>query len=277
MNPLLVESIVRKALEEDVGRGDMSTEALIPEHETGEGVLVSRSKGVLAGIETATVAFRLLDPDARMERLAKDGDHLAPDQVIARVRSNLRALLSAERVALNFLQRLSGIATATAGVVDAVKPHGVRVLDTRKTTPGLRVMEKYAVRMGGGWNHRMGLDDAVLIKDNHLRIVGNVRKAVALARNRVGPLAQVEVEVETLDGVQEALDAGADMILLDNMPVETMRRAVSLVGGRALIEASGNIHPDNAASVAATGVDFISMGWLTHSVQSLDISLDMES
>ena len=238
---------------------------------------MSRSKGVLAGIETATVAFRLLDPDARMERLAKDGDHLAPDQVIARVRSNLRALLSAERVALNFLQRLSGIATATAGVVDAVKPHGVRVLDTRKTTPGLRVMEKYAVRMGGGWNHRMGLDDAVLIKDNHLRIVGNVRKAVALARNSVGPLVQVEVEVETMDGVQEALDAGADMILLDNMTVETMRRAVSLVGGRALIEASGNIHPDNAASVAATGVDFISMGCLTHSLQSLDISLDMEA
>ncbi|MBI4772885.1 MAG: carboxylating nicotinate-nucleotide diphosphorylase [Deltaproteobacteria bacterium] len=275
MNPLQVENIVRKALEEDLGRGDVTTAALIPEHKIGEGVLTSRSEGVLAGIEVADIAFRLLDPDARMERLVKDGDRLAPNRVIARVRCKLRALLSAERVALNFLQRLSGIATATAEVVEIVKPYGVRVLDTRKTTPGLRVMEKYAIRMGGGWNHRLGLDDAVLIKDNHLRIVGSIRRAVASARACVGPLVKVEVEVETLDQVQEAVDAGADMILLDNMPLETMRRAVNLVGGGMLIEASGNIHPDNAAVVAATGVDFISLGWLTHSAKSVDIGLDM--
>jgi nicotinate-nucleotide pyrophosphorylase (carboxylating) len=269
-----MEKIVQNALEEDLGRGDITAAAIVADRVVAEAVFISHSSGIIAGLEVAAAVFRLLDSGVSMDTSVKDGGKIVPETVFARVRGQARALLSAERVALNFLQHLSGIATATSMVVDAVKPYPVRVVDTRKTTPGLRVLEKYAVRVGGGFNHRMGLDDAVLIKDNHLELAGGVAKAIELIRQNVGHMTKIEVEVETLDQVKEALAAGVDVIMLDNMDSQTMKKAVSLIGKRALVEASGNITIANAGEIAATGVDILSLGWITHSAPPLDISME---
>ncbi|KMY68474.1 nicotinate-nucleotide pyrophosphorylase [Desulfocarbo indianensis] len=275
MNPLLLEDILRNALKEDIGRGDVTSEAIMPKGLMAEAQIISRSPGVLAGQQAAAAAFRLLDPQVRWRPLLDDGAKLMPGQILANLRGRARALLAGERVALNLLQRLSGIATATAQAVRAVEGMGLTVVDTRKTTPGLRMLEKEAVRAGGGRNHRHGLDDAVLIKDNHLRLAGGPAKAVALARRAVGPLVKIEVEAETLEEVSQALEAGADVIMLDNMTLDLTLEAVKMVNGRALVEASGNLKPEDLPDLARAGVDFASLGWLTHSAPPLDLSLEM--
>jgi len=272
---LLVNKIVKRALEEDLGRGDITSEFIVPPYKNTEGFFLSKSQGVLAGIPYVRAAFRLLDGDIELEPFVLDGGAVTKGTVIARVSGNARNILAAERVALNFMQRLSGIATATAAAVDAVKTYGTKITDTRKTTPGLRAAEKYAVRVGGGSNHRLGLDDAVLIKDNHIILAGGIKRAVHLAKQNAGHLVKIEVEAETLEQVREAVESGADVIMLDNMTLDEMREAVNLVCGKVIIEASGGVTPDMVASVAATGVDVISLGWITHSAQSLDISLEL--
>lgn len=275
MNPLLLEDILRNALKEDLGRGDVTSEAIMPKGLMAEAQIISRSPGVLAGQQAAAATFRLLDPQVKWRPLLDDGAKLTPGRILANLRGRARALLAGERVALNLLQRLSGIATATAQAVRAVEGLGLTVLDTRKTTPGLRMLEKEAVRAGGGRNHRHGLDDAVLIKDNHLRLAGGPAKAVALARRAVGPLVKIEVEAETLEEVAQALEAGADVIMLDNMTLDQTLEAVKMVKGRALVEASGNLKPEDLPDLARAGVDFASLGWLTHSAPPLDLSLEM--
>lgn len=275
MNPLLLEEVLRGFLTEDLGRGDVTSEALLPLDLKAEARIISRSPGVLAGSGAAAQVFGLLDPEVRWQGSVRDGDKLEPGQTVAQVSGQAQAILGGERVALNLLQRLSGIATATASAVQAVADSEMRVLDTRKTTPGLRMLEKEAVRAGGGANHRFGLDDAVLIKDNHLSLTGGPAKAVALARQKVGPLVKIEVEAETLEQVAQAVEAGADIIMLDNMPLDQVRQAVALVAGRCLLEASGNLRPEDLPALAQAGVDLVSLGWLTHSAPPLDLSLEM--
>jgi nicotinate-nucleotide pyrophosphorylase (carboxylating) len=274
--PLLYEPVVQAALREDLGRaGDLTTDAVVPESARATARLLARQAGRVAGLTISCRAFALLDDRVQVDYRAADGDDVEAGATLAEVSGPARAILSAERVALNFLGRLCGIATQTRDVVAAVAGTGTRVVDTRKTTPGLRGLEKYAVRVGGGWNHRFGLYDAVLIKDNHLVVAGGVGEAVRRAKAAVGHLVKVEVEVTSLAEVQEALDAGAEVVLLDNMTPQQLREAVALVGGRAVTEASGGITPANAAEVAATGVDVISLGWLTHSAPALDVALDV--
>lgn len=275
MNPLLLEDSLRQFLLEDLGRGDVTSEALLPRGLSAEARIISRAKGVLAGVQAAGLVFQMLDSSAQWQALVEDGGQVAPGQDLALVKGEARALLAGERVALNLLQRLSGIATATYLAVQAAADSGLIVVDTRKTTPGLRMLEKEAVRAGGGSNHRFGLDDAVLIKDNHLDLCGGPAKAVALARKRMGPLMKIEVETETLEQVAQALEAGADVIMLDNMDLEQIREAVKLVDGRCLLEASGNLKPGDLPALAQTGVDFVSLGWLTHSAPSLDMSMSI--
>lgn len=272
---MLIERILRQALEEDIGRGDITSKAITPLTVLAKADFVSKSPGILAGVEIAQRVFYLLDPTIKFQPLLHDGEKVKKGDVIASITGDARSILSGERVALNFMQRLSGIATATYTAVKAAAPFGVTITDTRKTTPGLRVLEKYAVRMGGGKNHRFGLDDAVLIKDNHIQVAGSVTKAIELVRAQIGHMLKVEVEVEILDEVKEAVAAGADVIMLDNMEPERMKEAVTLVAGKAIVEASGGITPTQVATVAATGVDVISLGWITHSAPPLDISLDI--
>jgi nicotinate-nucleotide pyrophosphorylase (carboxylating) len=229
---------------------------------------------VLAGIDLALMAFALIDPAIRVQIECRDGDRLSPGDVIAIVEGPARGILTAERVALNFLCHLSGVASATTGIVEAIRGHRARVVCTRKTMPGLRAVQKYAVRVGGGSNHRFGLDDAVLIKDNHIAVAGGIAPAVERARAAVGHLVKIEVEVDTLMQLEQALALGVDAVLLDNMSIEELRRAVALVDGRAVTEASGRITPETAPAIAGTGVDLISVGWLTHSATVLDIGLD---
>ena len=275
--PILYEPLIRRALEEDLGRaGDLTSDAILPQHLRGEGRIVARAAGRLAGLPMVLAAFRILDPQVEIETRAADGEDVEAGAVLAIVGGAARALLSAERTALNLLGRLCGIATATRDMVRRVEPHGARVVCTRKTTPGLRALEKYAVRCGGGHNHRFGLDDAVLVKDNHIAFAGGLRPAVERVRGAVGHLVKIEVEVDSLEMLREALDLGVDVVLLDNMSVDTLRQAVTLARGRALTEASGGITPETAAAIAATGVDLLSMGWLTHSAASLDVALDVE-
>jgi nicotinate-nucleotide pyrophosphorylase (carboxylating) len=277
MDRILFEPLVDAALREDLGRGgDLTSEGTIPEGTRARGVIVARAPGVIAGLEVACLAFERLDPGIRLERLAADGDRVDANAPLARLEGDARALLAAERTALNFLGHLSGIATATAAVVASTKGTGARVTCTRKTTPGLRALEKYAVRMGGGVNHRTGLDDGILIKDNHRRVAGGVRAAVEGARARAGHMVRVELEVDTLAELDEGLELGVDAFLLDNMTPEELRKAVALTRGRAVLEASGGITPDRAREVAETGVNLLSIGWLTHSAPSLDVSLDLE-
>ncbi|HEV7505765.1 MAG TPA: carboxylating nicotinate-nucleotide diphosphorylase [Thermoanaerobaculia bacterium] len=275
--PILYEPLIRRALEEDLGRaGDLTSDAILPPDLKGEGRIMARAEGRLAGLPMALSAFRVLDPQMEIETRAADGEDVAAGAVLAIVRGAARTLLSAERTALNLLGRLCGIATATREMVRRVEPHRARVVCTRKTTPGLRALEKYAVRCGGGHNHRFGLDDAVLIKDNHIALAGGLRIAVERARGAVGHLVKIEVEVDSLEMLREALDLGVDVVLLDNMSVEILEQAVALARGRALTEASGGITPETAAAIAATGVDLLSMGWLTHSAPSLDVALDVD-
>lgn len=272
---IMLEPMVRAALLEDLGRaGDITTDAVVPAHAMTETALVARQPGVLAGLDLARMAFQLLDPRVEIAVEREDGSRLAPGDTIAVIRGPARAVLTGERTALNYLGHLSGIATATASIVDAIRGHRASVVCTRKTLPGLRAVQKYAVRVGGGSNHRYGLDDAVLIKDNHLAIAGGVATAVRRARAGAGHLVKVEVEVDTLAQLAEALEVGVDAVLLDNMDGDQLCRAVAMVAGRAITEASGGITPQTAPAVAASGVDLISIGWLTHSAKVLDIGLD---
>jgi len=269
------DSVITRALAEDVGSGDVTTDAIVPADLRGSADVVVREAGVICGLDQAFAVLLELDPTARIELLAQDGDRIEhPPQVVARLHASLRALLTGERTALNLLQRMSGIATTTRRYADLVAGTGVQLLDTRKTAPGLRALDKHAVACGGGTNHRAGLHDAVLIKDNHVTVAGGVPSAVERVRLR-HPGRPVEVEVDTLDQLQQALAAGADVILLDNMPPAQLRRAVATTAGRARLEASGGITTDTIREVAETGVDAISVGALTHSVRALDIALEV--
>jgi len=272
----LVEPLVRAALAEDLGPGDITTRLTVPVGIRALGRLIAKQSGVVCGLGVARIAFACIDPEAVFEPLRDDGDLVSPGDVLAEVRGSASGLLVAERVALNFLQRLSGTATATRAFVDAVAGSPARVVDTRKTTPGLRILEKYAVRCGGGANHRFGLSDGILIKDNHLAAGGGVAVCVARARAAAPHGLRVEVECKTLAQVDEAVAAGAEIVLLDNMEPELLREAVRRIAGRARTEASGGVRLDTIAAIAATGVDLISVGALTHSAPSLDISLDFE-
>ncbi len=275
---LLVEPIVRAALLEDLGRaGDITSAALLPQDARCAGGIVAREPGTIAGTEAAALAFRLLDPAIRVTIRIPDGAAVEPGAVVMRVEGPARAVLAAERVALNLLCHLSGIATATAELVRAARPHPARISCTRKTTPNLRSLEKHAVRAGGGVNHRFGLDDGVLIKDNHIALAGGVREAIVRARRAVGHMVKLECEVEDLVQLGEALDAGVDAVLLDNMTPAMLREAVQVIGGRAISEASGRITVETVKAVAATGVDLISVGWITHSAPILDLGLDIDA
>ncbi|MBD9581928.1 carboxylating nicotinate-nucleotide diphosphorylase [Delftia sp. DLF01] len=272
---LMLEPLVRSALLEDLGRaGDLTTDAIVPANAQAELRLVARQEGVLAGLDMARLAFRALDAQSRFEPVLRDGSELAPGQEIARIHGSARAILTAERVALNYLCHLSGVATATASIARAIADTGARVTCTRKTMPGLRALQKYAVRVGGGSNHRFGLDDAVLIKDNHIALAGGVAEALARARAGVGHMVQIQLEVDTLEQLEVALSLGVEVVLLDNMDLDTLRTAVSMARGRAVTEASGRITPETARAVAETGVDQIAVGWITHSARVLDIGLD---
>jgi nicotinate-nucleotide pyrophosphorylase (carboxylating) len=273
--PLLVEQAVAAALEEDLGHaGDITTVAIIPADARGKAAIVAREEGIVAGLDLAEAAFRILDPEVKFTRIVADGHKVAAGGVIARAEGLTRALLTGERTALNFLNRLSGIATLTLKFVAAVKGTKARIACTRKTTPNLRALEKYAVRAGGGANHRFGLYDAVLIKDNHIAAAGGVGNALKMIRSRVGHLVKIEIEVETLAQLEEALSYPIDAVLLDNMDIETMKKAVGLVKGRVITEASGGVSLETVDEIARTGVDVISVGALTHAPRSLNSSLE---
>lgn len=270
-----LEKLIDICLAEDVGSGDLTTDSIVPPGMQAQGYIRAKQAGVVAGLPVARAVFSRLDPDFTFTARVAEGDRVAAGEVLVELQGRARAILTGERLALNFLQRLSGIATLTAQMVALVQGYPVRLVDTRKTTPGLRVLEKYAVRVGGGHNHRLGLFDAVLIKDNHIRVAGGIGAAVERARQAVPHTTKIEVEVEDAAGVVEALAAGADIIMLDNMSPAKMTRAVALIAGRALVEASGGISLDNIRAMAATGVDIISVGALTHSAMAMDISLDV--
>lgn len=274
-----MKALIRSALDEDIGPGDITTLSVIPTDLTVKGLIIAKEDLVLAGIDVAEECFRILDPEIIFSEKFRDGDLIKSNDTVAELSGNARAILMAERVALNFLQRLSGIATLTAGYVKKVEGLNVKIVDTRKTTPGLRSLEKAAVRSGGGFNHRSGLFDGILIKDNHIAISG-VKASIEKARKISPHTVRIEVEVKTLNEVKEAIEAGVDIIMLDNMTVSEMKEAVSLIRKRAhglLIEASGNISLENVRDIAQTGVDIISIGALTHSVCAVDISLKILS
>ncbi|MEI4482411.1 MULTISPECIES: carboxylating nicotinate-nucleotide diphosphorylase [unclassified Phyllobacterium] len=273
---LLVDEAVRSALLEDLGRaGDITTNATLPEDATARAVLSSREAGTICGMSFARTAFALIDPSLNFIMLTKDGTRVKPGEDIARIEGNARSILSAERVALNFLMHLSGIASYTAKFADLIAHTNAKVCDTRKTIPGMRAFAKYAVKCGGGSNHRFGLDDAVLIKDNHIAVAGSVAKAILAARAYAGHLVKIEVEVDGIDQFEEALSVNADVILLDNMRPELLEKAVKINAGRAKLEASGNITFDTIKAVAETGVDYISTSKITMAAPTLDIGLDI--
>lgn len=275
IDSLLLKEIITRALNEDIGTGDITTQSIIPENYVTTGFIQAKEKGVVAGLEVAREVFWRLCPDIFFQPRVKDGDQVEADQILARVEGDARSILTGERVALNFLQRMSGISTHTAYLVSLIKDNNAKLVDTRKTTPGLRVFEKYSVRIGGGFNHRFGLYDAILIKDNHIKVSGSVTAAITSARAMAPFSMGIEVEVETLEYLEEAITAGANIVMLDNMSYETMKKAVELAAGRVLLEASGGINEETIQAVAKTGVDFISVGSLTHHIKSLDISLDI--
>ena len=273
---LMIDEAVKQALLEDWGRaGDITSQATLPANASGKAVIAARKPGVLAGLELARSAFRQTDASISFKTEMEDGSRLTAGDVVARIEGPAQGLLSAERVALNFLGHLSGISSATARFADLIAHTKAKIVCTRKTTPGLRAFEKYAVRCGGGANHRFGLDDAILIKDNHVAVAGGVRRAIEAARDFAGHLVKIEVEVDTLDQLQEALDVGPDAVMLDNMPPDMLRQAVAIADGKVVLEASGGIDGETVAAVAETGIDLISSGWITHSAPVLDLGLDI--
>lgn len=272
---VLVDRAVRAALEEDLGlAGDLTTQATLSPDAKATAVMAAREAGIFCGCDLAEAAFRLAGPDVQFQALVRDGQRITAGMELARISGNARQVMSGERVALNFTNHMSGIATLTARFVEAVSGTGARICDTRKTTPGLRAFEKYAVRCGGGSNHRYGLDDAILIKDNHIAVAGGVGAAIAAAQAFAGHMIVIEVEVDTLDQLAEALEGGAHAVLLDNMDVDTLKKAVALNNGRARLEASGGVTLERVRAIAETGVDYISSGAITHSAPNLDIGLD---
>ncbi len=276
MNEMKIRKIVRDAIEEDIGTGDITTDNIIDVDEVGKGVIKSKEKSVIAGLAVAETVFKKIDDDIQFKYIKEDGEKVEEGTVIAEVSGKVRSILKGERLALNFLQRMSGIATKTSRYVERLKNYDTEVVDTRKTTPNLRVLEKWAVRLGGGKNHRMGLYDAVLIKDNHITAAGDIGEAISKVMDDIPHTVKIEVEVEDLDGVKAALENKADIIMLDNMDLEEMRKAVDLIDDEALIEASGGITLENIKDVAETGVGVISVGALTHQIESIDISLDIQ-
>ena len=278
ISPLEIEQAVMRAFAEDLGRaGDITSIATVPEDTNGRAVVMARKPGVVSGLPLVEASFRRLSPQIEIAASARDGDAIAAGAKLMTIKGDARAILGAERTALNFIGHMSGIATATAEFVKRVAHTRARIICTRKTTPGLRALEKYAVRCGGGFNHRFGLDDAVLIKDNHIAVAGGIAAVLKRAKDSVGHLVKIEIEVDSLDQLKEVLAVGlADVVLIDNFDLDAMRRAVEMVAGRLVIEASGGITLTSAAAIAETGVDYLSSGSLTHSVQSLDIGLDIE-
>ncbi|MCZ6684841.1 MAG: carboxylating nicotinate-nucleotide diphosphorylase [Candidatus Dadabacteria bacterium] len=270
-----VDLIIENTLEEDLGSGDVTTDAIFSVDDTCEALIIAKEEGIIAGIPIAERVFQKLDPEVTVAQKLKDGEHVNPGDEILVIKGSIHAVLSGERLSLNLLQRMSGIATATSKYVAAISGYRTRILDTRKTAPGLRVLDKYAVSIGGGCNHRFGLYDAVLIKDNHIDFAGNISNAVEIVRSKYQSKFKVEVETSTLDEVREALKAGADIIMLDNMTVEMMKEAVRIINGKSITEASGGITLDTVRQIADTGVDFISVGATTHSSPALDIGLYM--
>ncbi len=276
--PLIYEPLVRTALLEDLGRaGDITADAIVPADQQAKLVMRARQPGVIAGLDVARCVFQTVSPAIGLRAERPDGSAVEPGQIIAIIDGPARSLLTGERTALNFLCHLSGVASATASLVTAVNGTRAQIVCTRKTMPGLRALEKYAVRAGGGANHRFGLDDAVLIKDNHIALAGSLRTAVERVKANVGHMVKIEAEVDTLSQLEEALATGVDAVLLDNMTTEQLAQAVSMAGGKVITEASGRITAATAPAIAATGVDLISVGWLTHSAASLDIGLDYPS
>ena len=275
LNTRSLDPLIELAFEEDIGIGDITTDATVPPTQMGVGTLLAKSAGIVAGLPVAERVFEKLDPTLTFRRLVKDSEAVVAGTPIAEVQGSAQTILIGERTALNFLQRLSGIATLTARFVEAVAGYDTKIVDTRKTAAGWRAVQKYAVRIGGAQNHRFGLYDGVLIKDNHIVAAGGIGNAVQRARETVPHTAKIEVEVETVEQVDEALEAGADILLLDNMPPGIMARVVQAVGNRAVTEASGGITLESVKAVAATGVDFISVGALTHSAMPMDISLNL--
>ncbi|MDW7740563.1 MAG: carboxylating nicotinate-nucleotide diphosphorylase [Bacillota bacterium] len=272
----LVSEILKRAFREDIGAGDLTTLYTVPEEKRGSGRVIAREAGLLAGTDIATAAFNYLDCSVKCQPRINDGERFEPGMIIMDVTGPLQPILSAERIALNFLQRLSGIATQTAMWVEELSGFPASLADTRKTTPGLRILEKYAVRVGGAANHRLALDGGILIKDNHITAAGSIRSAVKKVREQAPFTLKIEIEVSNLDQLQEALEAKADIIMLDNMSTELMKKAVQIASGKALLEASGNVTFERLKEIAATGVDYISSGALTHSCRALDISFILE-
>ena len=276
MDKRFIRDVLERAFREDIPMGDITTDSTVPENESSKAYLLAKQEGVIAGLEACMEAFIMLDPQVKLESLVKDGQFIETGTKILLIEGNSRALLKAERTALNILQRLSGIASTTRLFVEKIIGYNAKVVDTRKTTPGLRILEKYAVRAGGGTNHRFSLSDGVLIKDNHIKVAGGIYKAVSAAKASIPHTVKIEVETENLQQVKEALDSGADIIMLDNMPPEIMREAVKLVDKKALTEASGNVSLETIQEIASTGVDIISIGAITHSVKAMDISMKFE-
>lgn len=273
LDKFFIDDLIMAALKEDIPSGDITTDNLISSDSISRAYFIAKESGVIAGIYAAERAFKLLDESVEFKVNIGDGSVVKKGDIIAEVSGNTRALLKAERTALNFVQRLSGIATKTKEFCDKVKDLPVRIVDTRKTTPGLRLLEKYAVRAGGGHNHRYCLSDGVLIKDNHIKAAGGIKNAVELARHQVPHTTKIEVETESMEQVKEALECKADIIMLDNMSLDMMKEAVGVINKRAIVEASGNVNMDTVYDIASTGVDIISVGQITHSVKALDISM----
>jgi len=271
-----IEKLIDLSIKEDIAQGDITTNNIIPENSTAIAQIVSKTYGVIAGMPLAEIIFKKLDKNISFKQLFADGENVEPKNVLAEISGSYRAILSGERLALNFLQRMSGIATETQKYVKAIENYKTKILDTRKTIPGFRILDKYAVKTGGGTNHRFGLYDMVMIKDNHIKVAGSITNAVKQIKKNIKQNIKIEVETTNLEEVKEALKANADIIMLDNMSIDIMKQAVKIINHKSLSEASGNMSLDKVKEVAATGVDFISVGALTHSVKAMDISLNIK-
>lgn len=276
INNFEIDKIIINALSEDIAQGDITTDNIIDKGKIIEAVLVSKDEGIIAGLDVAKKVFTTLDDTIQFENMVSDGDNIKIGEIIAEIKGNAMAILKGERTALNLLQHMSGISTSTNKFCEKVQNLDVKIVDTRKTTPGLRRLEKYAVKMGGGYNHRFCLSDGVMIKDNHIKAAGSIKRAIEIIRKNVPHTLKIEVETENLNQVNEALESGADIIMLDNMTLENMQKAVEIIGGRAIVEASGNVSIDTVYDIAYTGVDIISVGSLTHSVTAFDISMKIK-